>query len=77
MNVAAAENLSVDAMAKMALESCDAVDLKIVYDSSKPNGQMRKDVSIKRLESVMSDFKFTSLKAGMRDLYLHLTEGKA
>ncbi len=77
MNVAPDENLSVDAIARVALKACDAAHLKIIYDSSKPNGQMRKDVSNAKLKAAMPELKFTKLEDGVRKLYGRLTDARA
>lgn len=74
MNVAPIENLSVDQIARAALKACDAANLKIVYDSSKPNGQMRKDVSNQKLRAALPDLEFTKLEAGVKRLYARLTD---
>ena len=73
MNVAPPENLSIDQIARIALKSCEANGLAIVYDASKPNGQLRKDVDTSRLRNEMPDFVFTSLEDGIRALYLRLS----
>lgn len=68
-NVATTENLSIKQMADIALESCDAKHLKIIWDTTKPNGQYRKDVSINKLKNFFPDFTPTSLKEGIKIVY--------
>jgi GDP-L-fucose synthase len=68
-NVANYENLSIKKMANIALKSCDAEFLKIVWDLSKPNGQYRKDVSIDKLKSLLPNFKPLSLTEGIKLVY--------
>lgn len=68
-NVATDENVSIDEIAKIALRACDADDMKIEYDSSKPDGQFRKDVSTDRLKAIFPDFKPTKLYHGIRSTY--------
>ena len=46
MNVATDENYTVNNIAKIALKACDAENLEIIYDKTKPNGQLRKDIEI-------------------------------
>mgnify|MGYP000082440272 CR=1 FL=1 len=46
-NVATDENYTVKQISEIALEACDAKDLQINFDTSKPNGQNRKDIDIK------------------------------
>lgn len=72
MNVATNENLTIHEMAKIALHACDANELSIVYDSSKPNGQYRKDVSIGLLMDKIPSFKPTKLEDGIRETYQYL-----
>lgn len=68
-NVAPETNLTVNDIALIALKACDAEHLKIKYDSSKPNGQYRKDVDTTALRQSMPDFKFLDLSAGIRKIY--------
>jgi len=69
MNVATEENLSIDEMAQIARTSLGADHIKIKYDTTKPNGQYRKDVSIQKLRKHFPDFKFTSLGDGIKQIY--------
>ena len=68
-NVATPENLSIDEIARIALKACDAEHLKIEYDSTKPDGQYRKDVSIEKMKSIIPNFEFTPLYDGIRQTY--------
>jgi GDP-L-fucose synthase len=54
-NVATLENLSIKEMAEIALDACDSNHLEIIWDTSKPNGQFRKDVSIDILKNNISN----------------------
>jgi GDP-L-fucose synthase len=61
-NVATPEVYSIKEIAEIALKACDAEHLKIEFDSTKPDGQFRKDVSIEKMKEIMpDDFKITSL----------------
>lgn len=73
MNVAT-ENLSIDQIARVALKACNAEHLKIEYDTTKPNGQFRKDVSIGRLQKALPNFTFTPLEEGISKVYNYLKE---
>jgi len=75
-NVACNENLSILKMAKIALKACDAEHLKIEFDSSKSDGQFRKDASNKKMMSIMPDFDFTLLEDGIRLTYKKAIELK-
>lgn len=68
-NVASNENLTIKKMAEIALESCDANNLKIVWDKDKPNGQFRKDVSIEKLKTLLPDFNPLQLSEGIKLVY--------
>lgn len=69
INVSTEENISIDEMARMALVATNSQHLKIEYDSTKPNGQYRKDVSIKKLKDIFPYFKFTSYIEGIARVY--------
>jgi len=67
-NVAPDNNMSIASIAKIAITVCNN-KLKIKYDSSKPNGQYRKDVDTSIFKSQIKDFKFKTLKQGIREIY--------
>lgn len=69
LNVAGNENLSIKKMAEIALESCEANSLFILWDKTKPNGQYRKDVSIQKLKSLLPNFEPLSLSEGIKLVY--------
>jgi GDP-L-fucose synthase len=68
-NVAGNENLSIKDMVNIALDSCNAKDLNILWDSSKPNGQHRKDVSIEKMKSLIPEFSPINLSEGIKIVY--------
>ena len=72
-NVAPDINLSVNDIAKVAIEECTDGSMSIKYDSSKPNGQYRKDVDTSLLKNYISDFSFTKLNEGIKSIYEHYT----
>jgi GDP-L-fucose synthase len=72
MNVATPENLSISEMAGIALQSCGVNKMTISYDTSKPNGQYRKDVSIELLKEKIPSFNPIKLKDGVRKTYDYL-----
>jgi GDP-L-fucose synthase len=71
-NVATPENLSIKEMAEIALDACDSNHLNIVWDTSKPNGQFRKDVSVELLQQNILNFNPISLHQGIKLTYQHL-----
>ena len=68
-NVATEENLSIREMAEIALSSCGLENVKIVFDSTKPDGQYRKDVSINKLKGLLPKFKTLPLVEGIKKVY--------
>lgn len=68
-NVATDETLTIDAIVKIALKATNSEHLKIVYDSSKPNGQLRKDLDIKKFKELMPEYKCMSLYEGLKEYY--------
>ena len=72
MNVATSENLSISDMARIALLSCGVNKMNIIYDTSKPNGQYRKDASTKLLKEKIPSFNPIKLKDGIKKTYDYL-----
>jgi GDP-L-fucose synthase len=68
-NVATDENLSIEQMAKIALDVTNNQSIKINWNTSKPNGQLRKDVSTNIFKSIFPNFKFTPLSDGIKIVY--------
>lgn len=66
-NVSVEENYSISEITNIALEACNA-DLRVVWDSSKPNGIYRKDVSVQTLKTQIP-WKPRSLKEGIKRVY--------
>ena len=69
MNIATKENYTVDAIAKIALRACDAENISIIYDKNKPNGQMRKDIEISKLNTYFPKFLPIKLEEGIKEIY--------
>ena len=68
-NVATDENLSIEQMAKIALDATGNKSIKLNWDTTKPNGQLRKDVSTDIFKSIFPNFKFTPLSDGIKIVY--------
>jgi GDP-L-fucose synthase len=62
-------NMSIEQIAKIALNVCDNKDIFIKYDKSKPNGQYRKDVDTSIFRKNIKDFKFKPLSIGIKEIY--------
>ena len=69
-NVATPDNLSIKEIARIALgvfkERGETTIKGFAYDTTKPDGQFRKDVSIDRMKSIIPEFEITSLRDGIR-----------
>lgn len=68
-NVCGDETYTIKQIAEIALDACNANELMINWDNTKPDGQYRKDVSNTKLKEVFPNFKFTSLKDGIKLVY--------
>jgi GDP-L-fucose synthase len=68
-NVATYENYSIKEIAEIALKSCNSTNLTINFDTTKPNGQYRKDVSIEKLKSLFPEYLPISLSDGIKYIY--------
>lgn len=68
-NITSDETLPISEIAQIGLEACDSQHLKIIYDTTKPNGQYRKDVSNDKLKTLLPTFKPTSLSCGIKKVY--------
>jgi nucleoside-diphosphate-sugar epimerase len=68
-NVATNETLTIKEIAEIALDVCDATHLSINWDTTMPNGQLRKDVSISKLTKIFPEFGLTTLRDGIRKTY--------
>jgi GDP-L-fucose synthase len=68
VNVAYPINMTINDIADTILYGL-GIDLEIVHDYSKPDGQFRKDISIEKLKSVMPNFQPTLLQEGAKIVY--------
>ena len=69
LNVSADSNLSIDQMARMTLQATDSNHLRIVYDTSKPSGQHRKDIDTTKFKNIFPNYKFTPYIEGVTKVY--------
>jgi hypothetical protein len=61
--------MTIDFMAREALEALDVRDMRIIYDTSKPNGQYRKDIDTTKFKNLFPDYEFTSYVQGIKQTY--------
>ena len=67
-NVATTETLTIKEIAEIAILACGR-ELKIEWDSTKPNGQHRKDVSIDKMLSIIKNYQSIRLIDGIKKVY--------
>jgi GDP-L-fucose synthase len=72
MNISVNENLSITEMTQIALKACDAEYIEIEYDTTKPKGQYRKDVSVDLLKEKIPSFDPIDLYSGIKKTYNYL-----
>ena len=60
---------SIDEIAEIGKKACMKDKIVVTYDTSKPNGQYRKDVDSSKLLSVLENFEFTTLEKGIEKVY--------
>ncbi|MCK4500713.1 NAD-dependent epimerase/dehydratase family protein [Candidatus Babeliales bacterium] len=63
------ENPSIAEIARIALDAMDAKDIDLKFDKKSPDGVFRKDISIEKLQGIIEDIEFTSLKDGIKKTY--------
>ena len=61
-------------MASIAKAAIGKENLSITYDSTKPDGQFRKDVDSSKLLNILNDFKFTELEEGIKLTYSRIKD---
>lgn len=74
-NVASEETYTIKEIAELAIKACD-VDLEIEFDITKPNGQLRKDVTDSEIKRILPDFEFIKLKDGIKNTYKEYEKSK-
>jgi nucleoside-diphosphate-sugar epimerase len=60
---------SINDLAEIGKKSCLKEKLVVNYDSTKPDGQFRKDVDSSKMLAVLKDFKFTPRGEGIKKVY--------
>jgi len=69
-NVAPREVYSIKEIAEIGKNACKKEYVRLNFDTTKPDGQFRKDVSPSKLLSLLGkDFKFMPLKRGIEKVY--------
>ena len=68
-NGASHENLSIREISEIGLNVCDASHFEIIWNTEKPNGQYRKDVSNSKMNKLLPDLDFVKLDEGMKIVY--------
>lgn len=73
-NVASEENLSILEYARRILDILELKDWEINFDKTKPDGQFRKDVSIRKLRDFFPKFQFTPFDLAIRETFDELNK---
>jgi GDP-L-fucose synthase len=68
-NVAPHESYSINYIANTIVDIAGADDLEIKYDSTKPNGQTKRDVDVSKFNKIIPNYKFMSLYDGISECY--------
>ena len=68
-NAAPDFNMSIKEMAEEAIDELLDKNVNIIWNQPELDGQYRKDVSSKKLLSLMPDFKFTSFREGVKRVW--------
>ena len=68
-NVATKQNLSIKEMASIALKVLNLEHINVTFDTTKPDGQFRKDVSIDKLNKLLPNFNPLTLEKGIKVVY--------
>jgi GDP-L-fucose synthase len=68
-NVATPEIYTIKQFAEIALDVCDAKNITINWDTSKPDGQFRKDVSDTKFKELFPNFNYISVSEGIKRVY--------
>lgn len=68
-NIATPEIYSIKEFAEIAMNVCDAKNIKINWDTSKPDGQFRKDVSDYNFKQIFPNFNYIYVRDGIKRVY--------
>ena len=69
LNISTPSNMTIDFMAREALEALGMQDIRILYDTSKPNGQHRKDIDTTKFKNIFPNYEFTPYVQGIKQTY--------
>jgi GDP-L-fucose synthase len=75
-NVSPDDNFTIKEIAEIALDACGANHLQIVWDKSKPDGQLNKEASNAKFKTIFNDFRFTSLHDGIANTFREYKESR-
>ena len=68
-NVTPSEVYTIKEIVEIGKKACKKENLVVNWDSTKPDGQFRKDVDSSKLMSSIGNFKFISLEEGIKKTY--------
>lgn len=77
VNICNNENLSIIEIARLALRVTGCEDIKLEFNCTASDGQLRKDIDGRRILAIIGDFQMTSLEDGIRKTYeWYIKEGR-
>lgn len=68
------DEVKISSMVDVLIDVMEIDKEKVSYDTNMPNGCMKKTVCNAKLKSIYPDFKFTSLKDGLKETYTWFKE---
>jgi len=68
------DEVKISSMVDVLIDVMEMDKEKVSYDTNMPNGCMKKTVCNAKLKSIYPDFKFTSLKDGLKETYTWFKE---
>jgi len=68
------QNYSIAQMARLALDVLGKENWNILYDSSRPDGQFRKDVGCQKMRKLLGPIQFTGFEEGVLKVYNKIKE---
>ncbi len=65
-NVTPKESITIDELAKLILKLTNSNDIKIKYDKTKPNGQLKRDIDATLFNQLIPNYDFISIEDGLK-----------
>ncbi len=75
-NVAPEQSMTIDEIAKLILKLTDSENIKIEYDITKPNGQIKRDIDNTLFKKLIVNYNFIPLEEGLLDCINQIKKSK-